>query len=115
MKTLYYSDQDFERFMARSEYSHKVRFYVFLICSIIAQSGIWYILETDSHLSSFSRCILIAISLIALLCLVGLGYCWMSVRRNRQAYEKMKQEQQEETHALLADIENERRKRLNQD
>lgn len=115
MKTLYYSDQDFEQFMARSEYSHKVRFYVSLICSIIVQSGIWYVLRTDSHLSFFSQGFLIMVSLIALVCLVGLWYCWISARRYRQAYEKMKQEQQEEAHTLLTDVEKERQKKLNQD
>ena len=115
MKTLYYSDQDFEQFMIRSERSHKVRFYVALICSSIVQAGIWYILRTDSHLSLFSQGFLTMVSLIALVCLVGLWYCWISSRRNRQAYEKMKQEQQEEVYTLLDDLEKERQKKLNQD
>ena len=114
-KTLYYTDQDFEHFMARSERSLKVQFYVWFVCFLIVQAGIWIILQTDDHLSGSAQLFLIVVSLIALVCLIGLWYCWMSVRKSRMAYQKRKQEQQEEVHALLDEIEESRQKKLNQD
>lgn len=114
-KTLYYTDQDFERFMTRSERKLKVQFSVWLVCSVVVQTGIWIILQTDDHLSGRAHLFLILASLIVLVCLIGLWYCWMSVRKSRMAYQKMKQEQQKEVHTLLDELEKVRQKKLNQD
>ncbi len=115
MKTAYYTDQDFERFMFRSEWNRMIQFYVWLVCSIVTQFGIWYILLTNTNLSFEAQGFLCFISLIALCCLVGLWYCWMSTRRHRQNYQKMRQKQRAETHALLDELEANRGIQLNQD
>lgn len=101
--------------MARSERRQKVQFYVWLVCLIIVQSGIWYILlSEDCSLFFGARILLVAISLLSLVCLYGLWYCWMNTKHNRQSYMDMKQEQQNEMNEMLSEIEKARGKRINQ-
>lgn len=110
MKTAYYTDQDFERFMSRSERKLKTQFYVWLICFAICQLGIWDVLLTDCNLSNKVRLFLMGICFLTLLCIAGLGYCYFSVRRNRLNYEKMRREQQEEMNALIDEVQSARNK-----
>lgn len=110
MKTAYYTDQDFERFMSRSEGKLKHQFYVLSVCSAVCQPAIWYVLFTDGALSGGARFVLIMLGILALFCLAGLGYCYFSVRRDRLRYKKMRREQQEEMNALIDEIQSVRRK-----
>lgn len=95
--------------MLRSELGLRNQFYVCLAASIICQSGIWYVLlpETEWGTSSY---VLIAISLLALLCLIGLGYCYYSARGTRRNFEKMRREQQAEMNAMIDEIQKVRRR-----
>lgn len=104
MKTAYYTDQDFEGFMSRSERKLKIQFYVWLVSSTVCQFGIWDMLLTDCNLSRKVQVFLLGISILALLGIIGLGYCYFSVRRNRLNYERMRREQQEETNALIDEV-----------
>ena len=54
--------------------------------------------------------VIIVVSILALLCLAGLGYCYFSVRRDRLDYQKMRHEQQEEMNALIDEIQSVRKK-----
>ena len=102
--TAYYTDENFESFMSRSERNLKNHFYVSLIASVICQSGLWYVL-----LSGMRWCvsfyILVAISMVALFCLIGLGYCYYCAHRSRLEFEKMRREQREEMNALIDELE----------
>ena len=110
MKTAYYTDQDFERFMSRSEGKLKTQFYVLLVCSVICQFCIWDVLLTDCNLSNKAYFFLLGVSVLSLLCLIGLGQCYFSIRRNRLSYEKMRREQQEEMNALIDEVQSARNK-----
>lgn len=112
MKTAYYTDQDFERFMLRSEGKLKCQFCVLSACSAVCQFAIWYVLLTNSALSGNARLVIIVVSILALLCLAGLGYCYFSVRRDRLDYQKMRHEQQEELNALIDEIQSARKKMM---
>ena len=114
-KTAYFTDQDFEQFMAVSERNLKIQFYVCAVVSVIAQSGIWYILLTDENLNNTAYAILLSVSVVALLCLCGLGYCHFSVCRERKNYIKFRQHQQAEMNVLLDEFESARNKKLNAD
>ena len=114
-RTSYYSDQDFERYMARSERERKVQFYVWLGCSFLVHPMIYHIILTDDKLSFNSRVFLIVVSLIALICLIGLWYCYWQTKRSIEAYHQMKREEQAEANALLDEIETERGRKLNDD
>lgn len=107
VRTAYYSDQDFERFMVRSERKQKIQFYVWLGCSFVVHPIIFYILLTD-ELNFVSRVFLAGISVIALICLVGLWYCYWSTKRSIRSYRQMKAEQQAEVQALLEEAEEKR-------
>ena len=113
IKTAYYTDQDFERFLAHSLMGHKIRFYVFLVCSLIAHSAIYAILLTDKHLTSASQFLLVGVSVLAFLWVVGLWLCYRQARLNYESYQKMKQDQQVEINDLLNQVEAERGKKLN--
>lgn len=95
---------DFEHFMECSERQHKIRFYVWFVCSIIVQSGIFYILLTDNKLTAVSQLFLVVISLISFICLIGLWFCWDSAQKSRKNYERLKQDQQKEKQSLLDEI-----------
>ena len=114
-RTAYYSDQDFERYMARCERERKIQFYVWLGCSFVVHPVIYHILLMDNKLSFVSRVFLAVISVIALICLGGLWYCYWKTKRNNQSYRQMRQEQQAEMKALLEEVEVERGKKLNDD
>ena len=107
-KTCYYTDKDFENFMARTEFKLRNQFFVCLIASIICQSGLWYVLLSEVAWG-VSAYILAGISVLALLCLIGLGYCYYSARRNRLDFERMRREQQAEMNALVDEIQKARR------
>ena len=115
MSTMYYTDQDFERYMARSERRLKVQFYVWLVCSLIAQPCLWYELLNNLRWSDFSSWFLAACSFVALVCLVGLWYCYYSMRQERIRLQRERRAQQEEANALLDEIEAVRQAKLNQD
>ena len=107
-KTAYYTDENFESFMSRSERNLRNHFYVSLIASVICQSGLWYVL-----LSGIRWCvsfyILAAISIVAVFCLIGLGKCYYGARRSRLELEKMRREEREEMNALIDELEATRR------
>ncbi len=104
MKTAYYTDQDIERFMFRSEIRLKNLFYVLLVCSIICQCCIWFVLLTET-LDLFSFYFLLISSVFVVLCMVGLWYCYYSSKQERINYEKMRKEQQREVNSLIDELE----------
>lgn len=114
-KTSYYTDQDFERYMAHSGKKQKIQFYVWLGASLVVQPAIYGILFADNQMNFISRCFLVMISLLALVCLAGLWYSYRSTEKSIQSYRKMRQEQRDEVNALLDEVEIKRRKKLNQD
>ena len=107
-KTSYYTDQDIEKFMTRSEKRLKHTFYVLSVCSLVCLCGILNVLQNDASLSESTQLFLIILSSVALICLCGLGYCYFSVRNEHLRYKKMLREQQEEMNALIDEIEAER-------
>ena len=107
-KTAYYTDQDVEKIMTRSERVLKHLFYVFLLCSLVCLCGILNVLQNDASLSESTQRFLIVLGSVALICLCGLGYCYFSVRYEHLRYKKMLREQQEEMNALIDEIEAER-------
>lgn len=56
-------------------------FYVSLVCSLINLPCIVYILLTDENLSKLSFYFLLAIAVLVLLCLGGLGYCYYRIKK----------------------------------
>ena len=114
-RTLYYTDQDFEAYMARSERAHKIQFYVCLICSLIVLPCLWYVLLTDYSIDAFGRLLLVGCSATAVVCLVGLWFCYQGVRSERRKLQNLKHEQQREENVLLDEVEEVRQKKLNQD
>lgn len=112
-RTAYYADQDFERYMARSERERKIQFYVWFGCSLIVHPMIYYIVLTDDKLSFVSRVFLMVISFIAFICLIGFWYCYWQTKRNIKNYHQIKREQQAEMNALLDELEIERGRKLN--
>ena len=108
-QTAYYSDQDFERFMARSLRERKVQFYVWLGCSFVIQPAIYAIIFSDDSLSLGSKVFLIVLSVVAFICLIGLWYCYRRTKRSIDEFHQMRQEQQEEMNALLDEVEQTRK------
>lgn len=96
--------------MLRSEMKLRNQFYVLLVCSVICQFCVWFVLLTDYSLSRDARLFFVASSLLALVCLVGVGYCYFSARKERLNYNKMLQEQQAEANALIDEIQSVRNK-----
>ena len=110
-KTLYYTDQDFEAYMARSERVLKIQFYVCLICSLIVLPCLLYVLLTDQSIDDFGRWLLISCSATAVVCLIGLCFCYYAVRAERHKLENLKKKQQAEKKVLLEKAEEERWRR----
>lgn len=90
--------------MKHSELKLKNQFYVCLIASIICQSALWYVLLTE-FARGISFAILAGISLVALFCLIGMGYCYYSARRSRRDYQEMRRAEREEMNALIDELE----------
>ena len=107
-KTSYYTDQDVEKFMTRSEKRLKHMFCVLSVCSLVCLCGILNVLQTDDSLSESTQRFLIVLGSVALICVCGLGYCYISVRNEHLRYKKMLREQQEEMNALIDEIQAER-------
>lgn len=94
--------------MARTERNLKIHFLVCLVVFVICQSELWYVLLTE-HSWGVSSWIMFAIGVSIMLCLFGLGYCWLSARRSRLEYQQMRREQQAEMNALIDEIEEARK------
>ena len=110
---LYYGDEDFERYMAHSEKNSKIQFYVCLVCSLIVQPCMWYVLLTDLF-DGFGYWFLMGCSIITAVCLIGLWWCYHSVKCGRKNLQLLKKKRQEEIYTSLDSVEEERQKKLNQ-
>ena len=88
MEKSYYTDQNIERFVFRSEKNLKHMFCVVLIGSIICQPCAWFMMAETKEGFSF-YCLLIC-SVLGLVSLFGLWCCYYSAKRERLNYEKLK-------------------------
>lgn len=90
-----------EKFLLRSEQVQKNRFYVLLPSSIICLAGLLIVLLTEEP-GHYNLCFIVIIGVLIILGQVSLWYCYHRTKQNRQYYQKMLQEHQDEMNAPIA-------------
>lgn len=107
-KTSYYGDQVLLAFLFRSERKLRNLFSVCLVCSIMCFTFFgWAVLTGDD----ISPVVLIVASLVDVLCLLGLWYCYRSSRKERLRFKRMLQQEREEINSLVDELERERQRK----
>ena len=104
MASIYFTDQDVERFIIATEHKNRNLFCVWLLCSLVCQPVIWYTIFVDNW--SKTACYFLGIlSTIALVCLFLLGYVYYLIRKLRKSFEQAKNKEQSDISALINEFE----------